>query len=204
MVNRDKGRTGYTGGMKHRKFRLSEDEIRAIERRERDTREALELRRLQGVRLYGSGTDMRVVEQVSGAARRTVADWVKAYQEIGIEGLKPGWKGGNHRKLSTEQRVECRQRIQQMTPAQALSGQTDVATDSFWRVETLAAAVENWYGVRYLSSESYRLLLIEAGLSFQQPEGIYRSRPSDAVIADFEANAEKKSPTLSKTTQMGG
>ncbi|MEP6986575.1 MAG: hypothetical protein ABI970_13300, partial [Chloroflexota bacterium] len=59
-------------------------------------------------------------------------------------------------------------------------------------VETVAAAIEQWYGVRYRSRESYRLVLIEAGFSFQQPEGIYRSRPSEVVIADFEAQAEKK------------
>ncbi len=189
--------------MKHRKFRLNADEIREIEGRERETREALELRRLQAVRMYGSGMDMRVVEQVSRAARRTIADWVKAYQEAGIEGLKPGWKGGNHRKLSTEKRMECAQRIHQMTPEQALSGQVEVALDGFWSVEPVAAAVEHWYGVRYVSRESYRLRLIDAGLSFQQPEGIYRSRPSDALIAEFEANAEKKSRISNKITRMG-
>jgi transposase len=178
--------------MKHRKFKLNADEIWEIEERERETREALELRRLQAVRMYGSGLDMHVIEQVSGAARRTIADWVKAYQKAGIGGLMPGWKGGNHRKLSVEDRLECTQRIQQMTPEQALSGQSEPVPDGFWSVETVAAAVERWYGVQYLSRESYRLLIIEAGFSFQQPEGIYRSRPSDAVIADFEADAEKK------------
>lgn len=178
--------------MKHRKFSLNVDEIRGIEGRERETREALELRRLQAVRMYGSGLDMRVVEQVSGAARRTIADWVTAYQKRGIEGLKPGWKGGNHHKLSAEKRLECAQRLQRMTPEQALNGQAEVALDGFWSVETVAVAVERWYGVRYRSRESYRLLLIEAGLSFQQPEAIYRSRPSEAVITDFEADAEKK------------
>lgn len=178
--------------MKHRKFKLNADEIRDIEGRERETREALELRRLQAVRMYGSGLDMHVIEQVSGAERRTIADWVKAYQDAGMEGLRPGWKGGNHRKLKVEERSECTQRIQQMTPEQALSSQTERVLDGFWNVETVAAAVEHWYGIRYLSRESYRVLLMEAGLSFQQPEGIYRSRPSDAVIADFEADAEKK------------
>jgi hypothetical protein len=36
------------------------------------------------------------------------------------------------------------------------------------------------------------LLLVDAGFSLQQPEGLSRSRPSAAVIADFEAVAEKK------------
>lgn len=178
--------------MKHRQFNLSEEDIRAIEEREHETREAFELRRLQGVRMYGSGLDMRLIEQVTGAKRRTVADWVKAYQKEGLEGLKPGWRGGNHCKLSRQKRLELGQRLRYLPPSQALRGQAHFQTNNFWTVETLAAAVEQWYGVRYLSRESYRLLLIEAGFSFQQPEGIYRSRPSEAVIADFEAQAEKK------------
>ncbi len=178
--------------MKHRQFNLSEEAIRDIEERERETREALELRRLQGVRMDGSGLSMTLIEEVTGAARRTVADWVKAYQKEGVEGLKPSWKGGNHRKLSAEQRVELGQRLQQMTPRQALSAQRQPQTDAFWTVETVATAIEQWYGVRYRSRESYRLVLIEAGFSFQQPEGIYRSRPNEVVIADFEAETEKK------------
>jgi transposase len=178
--------------MKHRKFNLNAEEIEALERRERETREALELRRLQGVRMYGSGMSMRIVEQVSGAARRTVADWVKAYQKTGIEGLKPGWKGGNHHKLSNEQRAEIHERLLQMTPGQALGGHTPLSNTTFWTLETTALAVERWYGVRYASRESYRVLLVEAGLSFQFPEEVYRSRPSEAVIANFEADAEKK------------
>jgi len=35
-------------------------------------------------------------------------------------------------------------------------------------------------------------VLIKAGFSFPQPEGIYRSRPNEALIADFEAETEKK------------
>jgi transposase len=63
---------------------------------------------------------------------------------------------------------------------------------SFWTVEAVARVVEKWYGVQYRSRESYRLLLVEAGFSFQRPEGVYRSRPSEAVLAAFEADAEKK------------
>ena len=176
--------------MKHRRFNLSEDEKRALEKVERETRDALELRRLQGVRMYGSGLDMKLVKQVTGAARRTVSDWVKAYQQLGLAGLKPGWKGGNNRKLSDAERETVCTRLQQMTVEQALPAAEGNGRDVFWSVETVEKAVERWYGVRYASREGYRQLLIEAAFSFQQPEGIYRSRPSDAVVADFEADAE--------------
>jgi len=166
--------------------------MRALEAAERETREALELRRLQGVRIYGSGQDMKIVRQVTGAARRTVEDWIKAYRAGGVAGLKPGWKGGNSRKLAVTERQELASRLQQMTVEQALSQEERGSSGPFWTIEAVEKVVEKWYGVRYRSRESYRLLLVEAGFSFQRPEGIYRSRPSDAVIAAFEADAEKK------------
>jgi transposase len=178
--------------MKHRQFKLTNEEIQALETAEQETRDALALRRLQGVRMYGSGLDMQLVKQVTGAARRTVEDWIKAYRANGVVGLKPGWKGGNSRKLTVKEREELRHRLQHLTLEQALSQEERGESGPFWTVETVARVVEKWYAVRYRSRESYRLLLMEAGFSFQQPEGIYRSRPSEAVLADFEADAEKK------------
>jgi len=189
--------------MKHRQFKLTDDEIRTIEATERETREAITLRRLQGVRMYGSGLDMALIQQVTGAARRTVDDWVQAYRAKGVAGLCPGWRGGNNRKLTIEARRDLTTKLSQMTVTQALNEEERGNDSQFWTIEALERAVEKWYGVRYQSRESYRRLLVEAGLSVQQPEGIYRSRPSEAVIAEFEADAEKKSPTSSKTTQRG-
>jgi transposase len=178
--------------MKHRRFKLKQEEIQVLEAAERETRDALALRRIQGVRMYGSGLDMKLVKQVTGAARRTVEDWVKAYRAHGVGGLRPGWKGGNSRKLSIKAREELVNRLQRMSVEQALSQEERVGHGLFWTVAAVERVVEKWYGVRYRSRESYRLLLIEAGFSFQHPEGIYRSRPSQAVISDFEADAEKK------------
>ena len=178
--------------MKHRRFKLTNEEIQALEAAEQETREALWLRRLQGVRLYGSGVEMKLVKQVTGAARRTVEDWIRTYRAGGVAGLKPGWAGGNSRKLTVKARDELLHRLQTMTVEQALSVEERGTSGSFWTVEAVAQVVEQWYGVRYRSRESYRLLLVEAGFSFQHPEGVYRSRPSEAVIAEFEADAEKK------------
>jgi len=178
--------------MKHRRFKLTGDEIRALEAAEGETREALALRRLQGVRMYGSGLDMNLIRQVTGAARRTLEDWVRAYRAQGIDGLQPGWKGGNNRKLAGAVREELTAKLNQMRVAQALTEEERGSHSQFWTIEAVERVVEKWYGVRYQSRESYRRLLVEAGFSVQHPEGIYRSRPSEAVIADFEADAEKK------------
>src|SRR6266704_1666166 len=145
--------------MKHRQFKLTEDEIQGLEAAEQETREALALRRLQGVRMYGSGLDMKLVKQVTGAARRTVEDWIKAYRAHGVAGLQPGWKGGNSRKLTVNEREALTNRLQHMTVEQALSQEERVDNGPFWTVEAVKRVVEKWYGVEYRSRESYRLLL---------------------------------------------
>lgn len=178
--------------MKQRKFRLSADVIREFEKRERETRDTLELRRLQAVRLYGSDAEIGVVQQVSGASRRTIQRWVDSYEAGGLERLKAGWKGGNHRGLSEAQRAALKQQIQHQRPNEALGTEAQAQGDEFWTVADVRELVETHYGVYYRSGRSYHELLHESGLSYQRPEGIYRSRPNETVIADFEADAEKK------------
>lgn len=189
--------------MKQRKFHLSETEVQAMAAREQQTREALELRRLQAVRLYGSGEAMSVVERVSGASRRTIQRWVDSYEAHGLEGLKPGWKGGNHRVLSAQQRAAICRQLHDHSPSEVLSAHPRWRKSTFWTVESVQALVETDYGVTYRSVRSYHTLLEESALSYQRPEGIYRSRPSEAAIAEWEADAEKKSPISSKIILMG-
>lgn len=178
--------------MEQRKFKLDEEAIRQLGAREAETREALELRRLQAVRLYGSGAEMAVVQQVSGASRRTVQRWVDHYEAKGLEGLKPGWRGGNHRQLSEEQHEALQRMVRSKRPSELLLAQAEETLGEFWSVETVRRLVEERFGVRYRSVRSYHSLLAECGLSYQRAEGIYRSRPSEAVIAEWEGETEKK------------
>jgi transposase len=173
---------------KNRKFTLSKEAIGQIIQREQATREALERRRLQAVRLYGSGEDMGVIERISRASQRTIRRWVEQYRAHGLAGLKPGWQGGNHRGLSTAQRVAVGVQLREFSPVQVLGA----GNGEFWTVESVQRLVQQQYGVTYRSVRSYHSLLEESGLSYQRPEGIYRSRPREAVIAQWEAEAEKK------------
>src|SRR5881392_1539861 len=104
--------------MNNRKFNLNEAEQQAIQQRESATGDVRELKRLQAVRLYGSGEAMSAVVKVVGSSSRTIQRWVQAYQEQGIGGVKPRWQGANAKKLSDAQRMEVVQRIQQYPPDQ--------------------------------------------------------------------------------------
>ena len=190
--------------MNNREFKLSEAEQGAIQQREIATTDGREWKRLQAVRLYGSGQAMRAVENVVGSSSRTIQRWVQAYQEGGLSGLKPRWQGANAKNLSAAQRAEIVQRLQQYQPEQLLSSEVRLSQGQFWTVSDVQVAVKAWYGVSYRTQESYRALLYEADFSYQRAQGVYRSKPSQTDVAQFEEALEKKSSTSGKHTPKAG
>src|SRR5258708_15540005 len=91
--------------MAKRQFRLSEVEIAAFRQAEQETRDVYELKRLQAVRLYGSGMSGQSIEALVGCVGRSVRVWTQRYQESGLSGLRSRWQGENALKLSPEQRA---------------------------------------------------------------------------------------------------
>src|SRR5258708_2328773 len=123
--------------MNNRQFKLSEQEQQTLQQREAATTSVRELKRLQAVRLYGSGQAMGAVVKVVGSSSRTIQRWVQDYQERGIAGLKPGWRGENAKKLSDAQRAEMVQRLQGYQPDQLLSREARLSQGEFWTVSDL-------------------------------------------------------------------
>jgi len=66
-----------------------------------------------------------------------------------------------------------------------------VSAHEYWTVSDLKIGVERWFGVVYQSLESYYTLLHQSGFSLQRPAKVYRSRPNERAMADFEAALEK-------------
>ena len=178
--------------MATRQFRLSEKEQGVLRRAEAQSKRASELKRLQAVRMYGEGKPTREIEAVTGWDWRTVMRWVGRYRAEGKAGLVDKRRGGNAAKLTQPQRQAIREKVQQYRPDQVLPDEMRISQGIFWTVSDLRVAVELWYGVTYQSSTSYLSLLHECGFSQQKVEKRYRSRPSEAEIADFEAELEKK------------
>ena len=173
--------------MAKRHFQLSEEEIGRFRQREQASRDRHEIKRLQAVRLYGSGMSITGILTILDTSESSIRQWVQHYQEKGLQGLRSKWQGNNAKKLSDVQRTELRKRLQQHPPEQ-----WGISTGRFWTVSDLEVAVQQWYGVSYRSPHSYVTLLHECGFSYQQPEKVYRSRASEREIADFEAELEKK------------
>ena len=119
-------------------------------------------------------------------------DWCRAYRQQGLAGLRSKWQGDNALKLSRQQRQAVKSKLDQYRPDQLLSPEVRVEHGQFWTVSDLQIVVKAWYEVEYRTLDSYRTLLHECGLSYQHTEKVYRSRPDAQVVADFEAELEKK------------
>lgn len=173
--------------MAKRQLQLTQEEIDLFRRAEAQTRDVRELKRLQAIRLYGSGLALVDIMDVTAAGESTIRQWAMAYRAQGIDGLRSKWQGNNAQKLTIEQRAFIKERLQHFRPVDL-----QLSEGVFWTVSDLRVAVESWFGVVYRDESSYQTLLHTSGLSYQRTTKVYRSQPSAAAIAQFEAELEKK------------
>jgi transposase len=178
--------------MGKRQFELPASEIAALQQAEQHTRDVRELKRLQAVRLYGSGVSVTAIMQLVGCGPCSPRQWASAYQQTGLVALKTKWQGNNANKLTQPQRQDLATRLEQYTPEQVIVPEVRIERGEFWTVSDVRIVVEQCYGVRYRSDSSYRQLLKRCNLSYQKVEKVYRSRPNQWVLAEFEAELEKK------------
>jgi transposase len=175
--------------MAKRRFQLSEqqgDRLLAayLECDDGETRS-----RFQAVRLYGMNYAVKTTQEITGCSVRSLLEWVRAYQQAGLDGLRDHRVGGNSAKLTSAQRAEVEMHLHQFTPKQILH-QPYTREGQFWTIEDLADAVAHWFGVRYYSRTSYYNLLRACGFSYQRTEKVFKSqRPLQ--IADFQETVEK-------------
>ena len=180
--------------MANRQFHLTDDQVKAIKRYERQTRRRDELKHLQATRLYGTGRGLMDIIEIVDCSESSVRLWAMQYKQSGIEGILSRYEKSsqNARKLSVEQEADLCEKLDQYRPEQVMSQDACYATGEFWTVEDLRMMIWQWYGVRFQDASSYRKLLHRCGFSYQKAEQVYKSRPSQIHLADFEAELEKK------------
>src|SRR5262245_26620971 len=128
--------------MAKRQFELSENEIKALRQAEQSTRDVHTLKRLQGVRLYGSGQPMGAIQDMLNCGESRVREWVQRYQTGGVEGWRSQWRGGNANKLSAAQRADLSERLHQYRPDQVLPAAQRVSQGCYWTVSDLRVAIQ--------------------------------------------------------------
>jgi transposase len=173
--------------MGKRQLELTAAEIGAFRQAEAQTRDGHELKRLQAMRLYGSGVRLVEIMELVGAGESTIRQWAMAYRAAGSVGLRSKWQGNNAHKLTVAQRALVRERLRQYRPVDL-----HLSEAVYWTVSDLRVAVKTWFGVVYRDATSYQTLLHTSGLSYQRTAKVYRSQPGAAAIAEFEAELEKK------------
>ena len=172
--------------MAKRQLDLTVQEIGQFREAETWTRDVHELKRLEAIRLYGTGMPVRAIQDMTGAGS-PIRQWAMAYRAQGLAGLRSKWSGKNANKPTDAQRQQVKERLEQYRPVDLqLSG------GEYWTVSDLRVAVEQWFGVVYQDETSYQTLLHKSGFSYQRTSKVYRSRPSEAALAEFEAELEKK------------
>ncbi len=171
---------------------LSDDEVGVWQPAEAETRDARELKRLQAVRLYGTGYAAADIQNMVGCSWRALMAWCQAYRGQGVDGVHNHWPRDNALKLSRAQRADLKAKLHTYRPDQVIAPEVRISHGQFWTVSDLKIVVERWYAVTYQGESSYRRLLHQCGLSQQQTERQYRSRADEQTVADFEAMLEKK------------
>jgi transposase len=178
--------------MAKRHFQLNDQEIEQFRQAEQRTRDVHELKRLQSVRLYGTGMSIEQIKDIHNCGESSIREWVQKYQQTGPPGLRSNWSTQNASKLTSEQRADLRTRLHEYRPDQLLPADVRLSEGRLWTVSDLMIGVEHWYGVTYHDAGSYRNLFKRCGFSYHRAEQVYKSRPSEAEVADFEAELEKK------------
>lgn len=173
--------------MATRQFHLNEEAVEELKRAEQGTKRSSELRRMQVVRLYGSGQPVAQIAELSHMSIRGILNCVARYREKGVAGLYDYEQKGNRTLLSEAQRAQIAEKLHQYRPVDL-----GISQQRYWTVRDLAVAVEQWYGVVYKHDDSYVHILHQSGFSYQRSTNVYRHKPSAVALAEFEAELEKK------------
>jgi len=135
--------------------------------------EALEQRRLEGIRLLNQGLSQSEVARQVKVCHRSVGRWANSYAEQGRASLRKAGRAGRKPRLTGE---DC-QRLERglLKGPEALGYETPL-----WTSGRVADLIEREFGVRYHPGHVWRIL-IRLGWSCRRPEGRARERKEKAI-----------------------
>jgi transposase len=130
--------------MAKRQFELTETESAPLRQAEQRNRDVHELRRLQAVRLYGSGVSTRHIAEVVGCGTGSARQGAMRYRQGGVEGRRSHWQGGNANKLTAQQRADLAVRLEQYRPDQVIAAELRLERGTFWSGSDLRIVAQQW------------------------------------------------------------
>ncbi|GIU80750.1 MAG: hypothetical protein KatS3mg005_3988 [Bryobacteraceae bacterium] len=148
--------------------------------------EALERRRLEGLRLFNKGVPLAEIARELKVARQTVSRWVRQYREGGREALRQAGRAGRLPKLGAGQ-------LRQLEKILLASPEAFGYPTPLWTCPRVAEEIEAHFGVRYHPGHVWKLLRT-MGFSCQRPVGRAVERDEKAV----EPWKRKRWPAIQK------
>ena len=176
--------------MAKRRFELTEEQTKELQRAYRESQDGAERTRYQAVRLYGQQYAVEEIGEITGCNRTSLMEWCGKYRVQGVSGLRDHRGGPVRAKLSQSQVQEVADRLRAYRPRDVLGQGTATASGEHGTINDLAQALQGWYGVSWQSRVSYHSLLLRCDFSYQRTEKVYKSR-RERDIAEFQAATEK-------------
>ena len=148
--------------------KLEEDEIKLLEKYLKEYRQAHNIyMRILAVRMVKLGQSRTSVGEYIRKDRKTVGNWVKSYDEQGIDGLIPDYsKCGTKSKLTDEQLLELKNAL------------TD--PNESYTLKDAKKLIEMEFEVTYSDKQVWEIVRKKLGLNYCKPFIIYNESPEDA------------------------
>ena len=148
--------------------KLEKDEIKMLENYLKEYRREHNIyMRILAVRMVKLGQTRTDVGKYIQKDRKTVGNWVKAYNEQGIDGLIPDYsKCGVKSKLSDEQLLELKNTI--------------IDSNESYNIKDVKKLIELEFEVTYSYKQVWEIVRKKLGLNYRKPFIIYNEAPEDA------------------------
>lgn len=129
-------------------------------------------KRLHAVVLNAQGRTSGEVSRILAAPRSAVSDWLRNFEEHGLEGVLEGYRSGRPPRLTQEQRVALQDIVE--------SGPVAYGFDrGVWTSPMIARVIEEEFGVPYHPGHVRKLLHL-IGFSVQRPRRVLaRAKPEE-------------------------
>jgi len=147
--------------MRKSKITDAEEMVLALQDEIRRTDESRYDHRLHGVLLVAQGLSCRDVAKLLGDAPRTVAYWVRRFEDEGFSGLAEGARSGRPRRLSEGQLAEVGEALRK----RPLDYGLDV---NLWDGKTLSVFIAKRWGLSLGVRQSQRLFRL-LGFRLRKP-----------------------------------
>ena len=148
--------------------KLEKDEIKMLENYLKEYRREHNIyMRILAVRMVKLGQTRTDVGKYIHKDRKTVGNWVKAYNEQGIDGLIPDYsKCGVKSKLSDEQLLELKNTI--------------IDSNESYNIKDVKKLIELEFEVTYSYKQVWEIVRKKLSLNYRKPFIIYNEAPEDA------------------------